>query len=424
MTPFSQLFLTFLRIGLLSFGGPAAQIALLHREIVEERGWLTERQYLQALSFCMLLPGPEAMQLATWAGWRLRGVAGGLLAGGLFVLPGALVIAVLALLYSSYGTRPEIAGLMLGVKATVIALVAQALLKLARKVLTSRSALLIAVSAFAALYVLHAPFPLVIACAALVGWLGTDRAAPAEVQPVPAPVTERIWVWPLWVTLWFAPMVIAGLAGQTLLYEIGMLFSKLAVFSFGGAYAVLAWLAQEAVTARGWLAPAQMADALGLAETTPGPLILVTQFVGMITGFAAGGWPMALAAGAMVLWVTFIPCFLWIFAFAPHLERLLARPRLQGALGAITAAVLGVIANLTLWFALHVLFAETRIPAFGPLAPELPVPASLRPGALALTLLAAVLLGPLRRSVPLTLAVTAGAAFALIHSSAYSISFY
>ncbi|WP_226621404.1 chromate efflux transporter [Alloyangia pacifica] len=413
MASLSQLFLTFLRIGLLSFGGPAAQIALLHREIVEERQWLTERQYLRALSFCMLLPGPEAMQLATWVGWRLRGTAGGLISGGLFVLPGALVIAALALAYASYGARPEVAGLMLGVKATVIALVAQALLKLGRKVLARPSALLISIAAFAALYVLHLPFPLVIACAALVGWLGQPAPAAQEVQPVPAPVTERLWVWPLWVTLWFAPMVAAGLAGQTLLYDIGMLFSKLAVFSFGGAYAVLAWLAQEAVTARGWLDPAQMADALGLAETTPGPLILVTQFVGMITGFAAGGWQMALAAGAMVLWVTFIPCFLWIFAFAPHLERLLARPRLQAALEAITAAVLGVVANLALWFALHVLFAQTWLPKLGPLAPELPVLSSLQPGALALTLLAALLLGPLRRSVPLTLAVTAFISYAL-----------
>ncbi len=413
MASFSQLFLTFLRIGLLSFGGPAAQIALLHREIVEERGWLTERQYLQALSFCMLLPGPEAMQLATWVGWRLRGMPGGLIAGGLFVLPGALVIAALALAYSSYGARPEVAGLMLGVKATVIALVAQALLKLGRKVLTRPGAFIIALTAFAALYVLHLPFPLVIACAALLGWLSRPAAPAAEVRPLPAPATDRLWVWPLWVTLWFAPMVAAGLAGHTLLYDIGMLFSKLAIFSFGGAYAVLAWLAQEAVSARGWLEPAQMADALGLAETTPGPLILVTQFVGMITGFAAGGWPLALAAGAMVLWVTFIPCFLWIFAFAPHLERLLARPRLQAALEAITAAVLGVIANLALWFALHVLFSETWQPALGPLLPELPVLASLRPIALALTLLAALLLGPLRRSVPLTLALTAATSYAV-----------
>ncbi len=413
MASFSQIFMTFLRIGLLSFGGPAAQIALLHREIVEQRQWLNERQYLQALSFCMLLPGPEAMQLATWIGWRLRGTLGGLMAGGLFVLPGAALIAVLALAYSSYGARPEVAGLMLGVKATVIALVAQALLKLGRKVLRRRGALLISLAAFAALYVLHLPFPVVIACAALTGWFSQPAGPAPEVQPVPAPVTDRLWVWPLWVTLWFAPMIAAALAGQTLLYDIGMLFSKLAVFSFGGAYAVLAWLAQEAVTARGWLEAAQMADALGLAETTPGPLILVTQFVGMITGFAAGGWPMALAAGGMVLWVTFIPCFLWIFAFAPHLERLLARPRLQAALEAITAAVLGVVANLALWFALHVLFAETRIPHLGPLAPELPVVQSLQPAALGLSLLAALLLGPLRRSVPLTLALTATASYAL-----------
>ena len=404
---------TFGRIGLLSFGGPAAQIGLLHRVLVDERGWLDERQYLRALSFCMLLPGPEAMQLATWAGWRLRGVPGGLIAGGLFVLPGALVIAALALAYAAWGDLPQTEAVLLGVKATVIVIVVQALLRLGRRVLRGPLALALALAAFVALYALQLPFPLVVAGAALVGIL-RPRADPAPAAPPPPLAGAGNWrALLVWAALWLLPLPVLALAGQGLLVDLGLFFAKLAVLSFGGAYAVLAWMAQEAVALRGWLTPAQMADALGLAETTPGPLILVTQFVGMLAGHGAGGWPMALAAGALVLWMTFLPCFLWIFAFAPHLERLLARPRLQAALEAVTAAVLGVIANLSLWFAINVLFAQSVVLEAWPLRLTLPDPATLRLDAVLLTALAALLLGPAKRSILLTLLVCALAGGAL-----------
>ena len=411
MPSFSLLFRDFGRIGVLSFGGPAAQIALMHRVLVEERAWLSEKQFLSALSFCMLLPGPEAMQLATYAGWRLRGTAGGLLAGALFVLPGALVIAALAALYALYGTRPETEALMLGVKATVVIIVLQALLRLRRKALNGRAAAVIAALSFAALYLFQAPFPLVIAAAGLWGWLSSRGAAPEPATPTgqAAPTLPRI---ALWAGLWLIPLPLLWLAGETLLFDLGLFFAKLAVVSFGGAYAVLAWMAQEVVQIRGWLTPEQMVDALGLAETTPGPLILVTQFTGQLIGHETGGWGMALAASALTLWMTFLPCFLWIFAFAPHLERLLARPRLQGALTAITAAVLGVIANLSLWFALHVFFADTTT-APSPFTATLPVLPSLHPEAVALTALAALLLLGLKRSVPLTLVLTALAGWGL-----------
>ncbi|WP_020043370.1 chromate efflux transporter [Salipiger mucosus] len=409
MPSLPDLFRTFGRIGLLSFGGPAAQIALMHRVLVEERGWLTERQFLSALSFCMLLPGPEAMQLCTYAGWRLRGTAGGLIAGALFVLPGALVIAALAALYALYGTRPATEALLLGVKATVIVIVVQALVRLRAKALQAPGAPVIAALAFAALYLVQAPFPLVIGAAALWGWRsaqGTPHPAP------PAESARNLRTIAVWAALWLAPLPLLALAGQDLLFDLAAFFAKLAVVSFGGAYAVLAYMAQEVVEIRGWLSPAQMADALGLAETTPGPLILVTQFTGQLAGHFAGGPGLAAAASLLTLWMTFTPCFLWIFAFAPHLERLLARPALQGALSAITAAVLGVIANLSLWFALNVLFAGTTRPE-GWLSPVLPRIETFRPEALALALLAAVLLLGLKRSIPLTLAVTAGAGWAL-----------
>ncbi|MBU2963315.1 chromate efflux transporter [Citreicella sp. C3M06] len=397
-------------IGLLSFGGPAAQIALMHRVLVEERGWLTEKQFLSALSFCMVLPGPEAMQLATWAGWKLRGTLGGLIAGGLFVLPGAILIAALAAAYGLWGSAPQTESILLGIKATVIVIVVQAMTRLVRKALNGPVEVAIAGGALIALYLFAAPFPLVIACAALIGWLRGSGAPAAPVSaPFAGPTLPRI---ALWGALWLAPLPLLALAGQDLLFELSAFFARLAVLSFGGAYAVLAWMAQEMVQSRGWLAPEQMVDGLGLAETTPGPLILVTQFAGQLAGFTAGGWGMAAAASVLTLWMTFVPCFLWIFAFAPHLDRLLAQPKLQSALSAITAAVLGVIANLSLWFALHVIFAQTQSAA-APFAALLPVPGSLRPEALGLIALAALVLLVLRRSVPLTLALCAGAGWLL-----------
>lgn len=411
LVPLSLITRSFARIGLLSFGGPAAQIALMHRELVEDRRWLTESQFLRALSFCMLLPGPEAMQLATYAGWKLRGTPGGLIAGALFVLPGACVIAALALAYAHWGTQPATAALLVGVKATVIAIVAQALWRLSRKALRGRADIILAIAAFAALWGLKLPFPLVIVLAALWGaWQARKTPAPHPLdrsdtaRPDLATQTRTALIWTL---LWLAPLPLLWLADQSLLFDLAAFFAKLAVVTFGGAYAVLAYMAQEVVQTRGWLSPDAMVDALGLAETTPGPLILVTQFVGMLTGAAAGGPALALVAGVLVLWMTFVPCFLWIFVAAPHVESLLSRPRLQGALAAISAAVVGVIANLSLWFALHVLFGTVTTRSLGPLSLDLPRLASLDMTALGLTCLAAGLLIGLNRSVPLVLLICA-----------------
>ncbi|MDJ0823696.1 MAG: chromate efflux transporter [Paracoccaceae bacterium] len=396
------------RMGLLSFGGPAAQIALMHRVLVEERGWLGERQFLSSLSFCMLLPGPEAMQLATYAGWRLRGIPGGLIGGGLFVLPGALVIAFLALLYAQFGARPETETLLLGIKATVIVIVVQALMRLSQKALNGGAAYALALLSFLALFAFDLPFPLIICAAAFWGF-ATSRAEAEVIPPATSKPTSKATLL-FWAVLWLAPLPLLWLTGQTLLFDIATFFAKLAVVTFGGAYAVLAYMAQEVVQQRDWLTAAQMVDALGLAETTPGPLILVTQFVGQLVGHFQGGITLALIAGAVTLWMTFVPCFLWIFAGAPYVDTLLARPRLRGALEAITAAVVGVILNLSLWFAFHVLFAQVGPGAFGLTLPD---PTSLRWQVLPLIALAALLLGQFKRGVPLTLLATSAAAWAV-----------
>ena len=412
-TSHASLARVFGRIGVLSFGGPAAQIALMHRALVEETRWLSERQFLSALSFCMLLPGPEAMQLATYAGWRLRGIPGGLIAGTLFVLPGALVIAALALLYARFGAQPETGALLLGVKAAVIVIVVQALLRLAQKALKTTDAYVLAALSFLAIFALGLPFPLIIAAAALWGFLRSRETA-TDIPPPPANHTAPATL-ALWAVLWLLPLPILWLAGQTLLFDLAAFFARLAVVTFGGAYAVLAYMAQEVVQNRGWLDATQMVDALGLAETTPGPLILVTQFVGMLTGHAQGGAGLAIVAGLLTLWMTFVPCFLWIFAGAPYVESLLARPRLQSALSAITAAVVGVILNLSLWFAFHVVFTEVTEVSLGPLTLDLPRLDAPRWDAWPLIALAALMLGGLRRGIPLTLVVCALAGWGISH---------
>lgn len=397
------------RIGLLSFGGPAAQIALMHRELVERRPWLDEPTYLRALSLCMLLPGPEAMQLATYAGWRLRGIAGGLLAGLLFVLPGALVIAALALLYARFGQVPLVQAAFLGIKAAVVIVVFGALRRLGGKALAGRGDRAVAALSFAAIFALGLPFPAIVAAAGVWGFWragGAPGAGPVH----SAPITATAGTAAVWGALWLAPLMALSLTGPALLANLGWFFAKLAVVTFGGAYAVLGYMTQVVVQDHGWIDTAQMIDALGLAETTPGPLILVTQFVAMLAGGAQGGAGMALAAGMVALWATFAPCFLWIFAAAPHLEALAARPRLSGALAAITAAVVGVIANLTLWFALHVLFAKVGTLRFGPVALPRPELSSLDPAALALMLFAAGLLVWLRLGLAAVLALMAVAA--------------
>jgi chromate transporter len=411
-----ELFAVFGRIGLLSFGGPAAQIALMHQELVDKRGWLTEAQFLRALSFCMLLPGPEAMQLATYAGWKRGGVIGGLIGGWLFVLPGAIVIAALALLYGAYGNLTVVQALFTGVKATVIVIVIAALIKIARRALISRAHVAVAVAAFVALFFFAVPFPLVVLVAGIVGAL-MQHDTTTTVTPPSGGLRSAAKVLLIGGVLWAAPVVVVALSGSAFLLDVAAFFSLMAVVTFGGAYAVLAYMTQEVVFSYGWLTTPQMMDALGLAETTPGPLILVTQFVAMVAGLAQGGTSLALAAGALTLWVTFVPCFIWIFAGAPLIDWLDGRPRLRAALAGITAAVVGVIANLSLWFALHVVFATVTRVDTGPFSVVVPDVGTVQPVAILLVGIAAVLLLRLKWSLllvlPLVALIALGLGFAM-----------
>lgn len=388
-----------LTVGCLGFGGPAGQIALMHRVFVEEKRWIEEPRYLHALNFCMLLPGPEAQQLATYVGWLLHGVRGGLVAGLLFVLPGALLMLALSWLYVRHGQSPAVAAAFLGVKAAVLAFLLDALLRIGRRALRRRGDGLIAAASFLALLLLQVPFPLLILAAGLVGLLGpgpaTDPAAqtdlPVQARPHRAALRSAL----AWSVVWLAPwLLVLGLCGpQHVLSEIAALFSQLAVLSFGGAYAVLAWLQQQAVSVHGWLTPLQMLDGLGLAETTPGPLILVNQFVGFLAGFHHGGLGLALLAGLLASWCTFAPSFLWIFAGAPYAEALRRNARAAAALRAVSAAVLGVISCLALWFGQAVLFAASaaHVMPWGGVV-RWPAPASFDPLAGAIAVLAAIAL--------------------------------
>lgn len=356
------------KIGILSFGGPAAQIALMHKEVVEDRSWLSEQQFLNALSFCMLLPGPEAMQLATYAGWRLHGTIGGLIAGLLFVVPGAAVIMALAAIYSIYGDVPLVEALFYGIKAAVLVIVVEALLRVSKKALSQQVHWVIAALAFVGIFFLSIPYPLIVLMAGLFGWfMGTADTDRQAVDMAHVSVGKTGLTIAAWMAIWLLPLLALGwLGAPDLLVEVGRFFSTLAVVTFGGAYAVLAYMAQDVVVQFGWLTAGEMVDALGLAETTPGPLILVTQFVGFLAGFKEGGLLLGLSAAFVALWVTFAPCFLWIFAGAPYIEWISNQPRLRGALKAITAAVVGVILNLSIWFALHVLFTDVSRETLGP----------------------------------------------------------
>jgi chromate transporter len=386
---FAELLRVFGNIGLLSFGGPAAQIALMHRVLVDERKWLDEETYLSALNFCMLLPGPEAMQLATYAGWRLHGFKGGLAAGLLFVVPGALVVLVLTMIYAAFGHVPLVQALFVGVKAAVLVIVVEALLRVARRALKLPAHWLIAGCAFVA-----APSM-------------ANGLAPS------VPLAETTRTVALWLGVWWGPVALAAMALGTdhVLVDIGVFFSKLAIVTFGGAYAVLAYMAQQAVEAKSWLTAGEMIDGLGLAETTPGPLILVTQFVGFLGALrTTESWGMAILGALMTLWVTFAPCFLWIFAGAPYIERLRRVAWLASALAAITAAVVGVILNLSLWFALQVLFKEGGTIATGPIRMWWPTLASVDLLAAALAAISAITLLRLHKGIGLTLALSGGLA--------------
>ncbi len=408
---FRELVGTFARIGCLSFGGPAGQVALMHREIVEERRWLDEDQFLHALNFCHLLPGPEAQQLATWIGWKLHGWRGGLAAGLLFVLPGALVILAMSLAYVLAAQATWFSALFLGVKAAVLAIVLQALIRIGRRALDTGFRRGLAALAFLALFAFAVPFPWVVLAAGTLGalvaqarpsWLNlTLNDAPAAAPPWKTSLRSAL----LWGFIWAAPMVavVLTVGPDHVLWRIGVFFSQLAVVTFGGAYAVLAYMAQEAVQGFGWLSTREMADGLGLAETTPGPLILVTQFVGFLAAFRAPEPFTPLVAGllgaGLTTWVTFAPCFLWIFTFAPWIDRLQASAVLRGALSALTASVVGAIASLSLWFALHVLFARVATLEAGPLRLPAPETASLDGQAAILTIVALVLVFGLKWGV-------------------------
>jgi chromate transporter len=424
---FTDLLRVFTRIGLLSFGGPAGQIALMHRELVEERAWITEDDFLHALNFCHLLPGPEAQQLATWIGWRLHGWRGGLAAGLLFVIPGALIILALSVLYGIAANLSWIEALFLGVKAAVLAIVVQALLRIAGRALDTTLKRALAIAAFVGLFLFDLPFPLIVLGSGVVGMvvaakrpdlLALKAGKAGDVLPE-RPWRSAILSVAVWGAIWAAPMVlIAVTLGQDhVLWEIGTFFSQLAIVTFGGAYAVLAYMAQEAVQGFGWLQPGEMADGLGLAETTPGPLILVTQFVGYLAAFRApepfSPFVAGLLGAGLTTWVTFAPCFMWIFAFAPWIDRLGNAVRLKGGLAAVTAAVVGVIANLTAWFALHVLFASVGQRQFGPLRLYWPDPASFDWRAAVLAALACGLAFSLKWSVLRILAVCAAGGLAL-----------
>jgi chromate transporter len=394
---FHEALRVWVKVALLSFGGPAGQIAVMHRLLVEEKRWIDERRFLHAFNFTMVLPGPEAQQLAIYLGWLLHGTRGGLVAGTLFVLPGFLSILLLSILYVSYQDLAPVQALFYGLKPAVMAVVVAAVIHIGKKSLRNNTLLLLAAAAFVGIFFLEVPFPLIVLGAAGIGWLGGQLRLAAFLPPESAgdmpklasapPRGRSLRVCLVWLSLWFAPLVLLAitLGPDHLFVTQGLFFSKMAVVTFGGAYAVLAYVAQRAVEDYGWLAPGEMLDGLGMAETTPGPLIQVVQFVAFMGAYRLSGellpLPAAIAASILVTWVTFIPCFLWIFLGAPYIERLGHNRALSAALTAVTAAVVGVILNLALWFSLNTLFGQLdEIRTFGlrllvPSWPTLDLPA-------------------------------------------------
>jgi chromate transporter len=406
------------RIGWLSFGGPAGQIALMHRELVEQRRWISEPRFLHALNYCMLLPGPEAQQLAVYIGWLMHRIRGGLMAGMLFVLPGCLSILALSIFYVRYGATPVASAIFFGLKAAVLAVVVEAVMRIGRRALKTRFLVVVAVAAFLAIFVFAVPFPAIVAAAALLGllvqrvvprWLPqlkadtahdeahyrVDALLAADRLPHTRPSTPRLFgITVFSLVLWAVPvlLVAAWLGTQHVLVREGVFFSKAAIVTFGGAYAVLAYVAQRTVEDLHWLQPGEMVDGLALAETTPGPLIMVLQFVGFVAAYRHAGtldpWLAATLGALLTTWVTFVPSFFFIFAGAPYVETLRRNRALHGALSTITAAVVGVVMNLSAWFALHTLFEDVRAVDVGIVHMDVPVPASVEPFAVALSVLA------------------------------------
>jgi chromate transporter len=416
-----QAFNVWLRVAMLSFGGPAAQIAVMHRILVEEKRWVSESRFLVALNYCMLLPGPEAKQLAVYIGWLMHRTLGGIMAGSLFVVPGVISIMALSYVYAAYGNVPLVVALFFGLKAAVLAIVLEAVFRIGKRALKNNAMRGLAAAAFVGIFFLALPFPLIILAAALIGFVGAASGAEVfktgsghgkggpkqhgaaesllgdDLPEHARPTVARAWaVSAIWLALWLVPVIalLVILGPANVFSEIGVFFSKMAVVTFGGAYAVLAYVAQEAVEHYHWLKPGEMLDGLGMAETTPGPLIMVLQFVGFMAAFRdPGALPPMLAGtlgGLLATWVTFTPCFLWIFLGAPFVEVLRGNKALNGALSAITAAVVGVVLNLAIWFALHTIFREvTPVRGYG-FDFESPVLASVDLWALALSVAAIV----------------------------------
>ena len=412
---FAEATRVWLKIALLSFGGPAAQIALMHRVLVDEKRWISDSRFLHALNYCMLLPGPEAQQLATYIGWLLHKTRGGLVAGLLFVLPGVVSIMALSWVYVLFGQIGLVAALFFGLKAAILAVVLEAVVRVGKRALKGTTLILLAAAAFVAIYFFNVPFPLVVLTAGLLGYFGgklnwsgfdvnvlhgasksealvdalLDKQQPEHTKPS---FRRFALVTVIWLALWLAPvaLLLFFLGDANVFSRIAVFFSKMAMVTFGGAYAVLAYVAQQAVENYHWLTAGEMLDGLGLAETTPGPLIMVLQFVGFLASYRdAGGMPPLLAGtlgGLLATWVTFAPCFLWIFAGAPYVETLRNNKALSAALAAITAAVVGVILNLAIWFAVHVIFSQTRNIVIGPLNFDAPVFSSVNLWAAALAL--------------------------------------
>jgi chromate transporter len=414
---FNEALVVWLRVAILSFGGPAGQIAVMHRILVEEKNWISEGRFLHALNYCMLLPGPEAQQLATYIGWLLHRTAGGIVAGVLFIVPGVIAIMGLSYIYAAYGNVGLVEALFFGLKAAVLAIVIQAVVRVGKRALRNAIMIAIAAIAFIAIFFFGAPFPLIIFAAGLVGFIGARLGRPefaaiehtgkntaaidnmlgaAVPDHVRANPSRTLRVAAVWLTLWLVPVLalIAGLGSADVFSQIAIFFSKMALVTFGGAYAVLAYVAQQAANYYHWVSPREMLDGLGMAETTPGPLIMVVQFVGFMAAFreSSGLSPMLAGTlgGLLATWVTFTPCFLWIFVGAPYIEALRGNKALAGALSAITAAVVGVILNLSIWFALHTLFRHTvPVQGFG-FSFDAPVLASVDLPALALSVAAAI----------------------------------
>jgi chromate transporter len=434
--PFREAVAVWAKVAALSFGGPAGQIALMHRLIVEEKRWIGENRFLHALNYCMLLPGPEAQQLAIYIGWLMHRTVGGLVAGILFVLPGFVAILALSYVYAVFGDVPLVAGLFFGLKSAVMAVVVHAVFRIGSRALKGVAMVTIAAAAFVAIFAFNVPFPLIILTAAIVGFLGAKSGLPgfmggtshtgargAVLSDADSALGEHTpeharphLGWSLRISavllaLWLVPLVLlyVFLGSEDVFTRIGIFFSQMALVTFGGAYAVLAYVAQQAVDNFGWLQPGEMLDGLGMAETTPGPLIMVVQFVGFMAGFREPGSldPMLAATLAAILttWVTFVPCFLWIFLGAPYIEKLRGNETLGGAMSAVTAAVVGVILNLAIWFAVHTLFAEVSVLQRGWLEIEVPVPDTLVLPAFILSVGAAFLLFRLKFSVIATLVI-------------------